>query len=212
MPDLVATRRSLHGVAELLLAGPQHAQSGTIRMAPCRGGFTTVAEPAVSVVGGEVVHGGRSERLHGRTVADVAAAIGLTHVSLVDVYQDGSGIQADDVLEVSDEAAAEIAAAFERGQAGLEVFRPDIAAVLWPEHFDLGITADEVNYGISPGDDHVAVPYAYVGPWTPREGPFWNTSFGAARPLSEIPDLAAWFAEGAEHARNDHARNDKEKQ
>ena len=29
---LVATRRSLHGVAELVIAGPQHRATGTIRL------------------------------------------------------------------------------------------------------------------------------------------------------------------------------------
>ena len=38
--------------------------------------------------------------------------------------------------------------------------------MLWPEHFDLGITLDRVNYGSAPGDADIGVPYAYVGPWT----------------------------------------------
>ena len=207
MTDLVATRRSLHGVAELLLAGPQHARSGTIRLAPCADGFATVADPAVSVVRGALVHDGRTVPLDGHTVTAAAAAVGLAPCSLDDLYRDGSGVTADDLLTVDDGAAETIADAFSRGSTALSTFRPDQTPVLWPEHFDLGITVDEVNYGVSPGDDHLAVPYAYVGPWVAREGAFWNTSFGAARPLSEIPDLAAWFAEGAEHA-----RNDKEKQ
>jgi hypothetical protein len=197
MPDLVATRRSLHGVAELLLAGPQHEISGTIRMTPCAGGFATVAAPEVSVVGGELLYDGRSVRLDGRTVAEVGEAAGLSVRSTAGLYKDGSGIQAGDTLEVDDEAAAEIADAFDKGRAGLHAFRPDETAVLWPEHFDLGITVDEVNFGVSPGDDFLAVPYAYVGPWVAQAGPFWNAPFGAARPLTELPDLAAWFAEGA---------------
>jgi len=71
--------------------------------------------------------------------------------------------------------------------------------VLWPEHFDLAITVDEVNYGVSPGDAAHPQPYAYVGPWTPRTGEFWNAPFGALRPHTDIPTadaLAAWFAEG----------------
>jgi len=201
MPDLAATRRSLHGVAELLLAGPQHARSGTIRLAPCAGGFTTVAAPEASVIRGALVHDGRTVPLDGRTVAEAASAVGLTPCSLADVYHDGSGVGHDDLLRVDDAAAAEIADAFERGHAALGTFHPSETAVLWPEHFDLGITVDEVNFGISPGDDFLAVPYAYVGPWTERSGPFWNAPFGAARPLTELPDLAAWFAEGAELAR-----------
>jgi hypothetical protein len=68
--------------------------------------------------------------------------------------------------------------------------------VLWPEHFDLGVTLDEVNYGVSLGDGYLAEPYAYVGPWQPRTGPFWNAPFGAARPLRDVPDVAGFFAEG----------------
>jgi hypothetical protein len=79
--------------------------------------------------------------------------------------------------------------------------------VLWPEHFDLGITADEINYGVSLGDSWLGEPYAYVAPWQPRSGKFWTTApFGAAVPLRErgdVDSVAAFFAEGAERARLD---------
>jgi hypothetical protein len=39
MTTLVLTRQSLHGVAELVLAGPQYRQSGTIRLRAVPGGF-----------------------------------------------------------------------------------------------------------------------------------------------------------------------------
>ncbi|KAA1421267.1 hypothetical protein F0U44_02845 [Nocardioides humilatus] len=201
MTDLVATRRSLHGAAELLLAGPQHARSGTIRLIPCADGFATTTEPAASIVRGSLVHDGRTVPLDGRTIAEAAAAVGLTPCSLDDLYQDSTGIGLDERLVIDDEAAAEIAAAFALGHDALQAFHPGETPVLWPEHFDLGITVDEVNYGVSPGDGFLAVPYAYVGPWTPLEGAFWNAPFGAARPLSDLtdlPDLAAWFAEGAD--------------
>jgi glucose 1-dehydrogenase len=35
--------------------------------------------------------------------------------------------------------------------------------VLWPEHLDLAVTVDAVNYGVSPGDDAVPAPYLYGG-------------------------------------------------
>ena len=112
MTDLVTTRRSLHGVAELLLAGPQHAASGTIRLTPCAGGFRTVAAPAVSVIGGALVHDGRTTPLDGRTVSDAAAAVGLTPCSLDDVYKDSTGIAPDHVLAVDQAAAISSAAAW----------------------------------------------------------------------------------------------------
>ena len=86
--------------------------------------------------------------------------------------------------------------------------------MLWPEHFDIGISVDEVNYGVSPGDAHIGEPYAYVGPWSPREGAFWNTPFGAARTLTELPDVvavSAFFHDGAQHAAEDPPRPDDER-
>jgi hypothetical protein len=75
--------------------------------------------------------------------------------------------------------------------------------VLWPEHFDLGVTVAEVNYGVSPGDSFLEVPYAYVGPWSldDVQGDFWNAPFGAARPVAGLADLGGFFAEGAAQLR-----------
>ena len=100
-------------------------------------------------------------------------------------------------------AAAELADWFARGDAGLRAFAPDEEPVLWPEHFDLGIALDEVNYGISPGDGGHAGPYAYVGPWTKREGPFWNAAFGSLCAADQLPDaeaVAAYFGAGRQAA------------
>jgi hypothetical protein len=108
------------------------------------------------------------------------------------------------VLAVDAAAAAELAGAFARGEAGMRAFAPDVVPVLWPEHFDVGIQLDEVNYGISPGDAAHPRPYAYVGPWKLPEGEFWNAPFGALRWMDELPDAAAvtaFFADGAARAR-----------
>ena len=78
--------------------------------------------------------------------------------------------------------------------------------MLWPEHFDLAITLAEVNYGVSPGDDEIPEPYAYVGPWTPLVGTFWNVPFGAARALAELDGVGAvvdFFGEGARRVGSD---------
>jgi hypothetical protein len=193
--DFETTRRALHGIAELVLAGPQHARSGTIRLRVTPGGFGTVAEPDLRVDADHLVANGVRLPLKG-TPADLADAAGVRARSLDDVYRDGSGVGLDEVLEVDPGAAQRVAEAFARGDQALREFAPDQTPVLWPEHFDLGITLDEVNYGVSAGDHHIAEPYAYVGPWARRTGPFWNTDFGAAHPLTALDSLVEFFREG----------------
>ena len=74
--------------------------------------------------------------------------------------------------------------------AGARRGAPDLdhptAAQLWPEHFDIGLSATTptggVNLGASPGDAGVAEPYLYVAPWTghrPGDPDFWNAPYGA---------------------------------
>jgi hypothetical protein len=194
---LVTTRRSLHGVAELVLAGPQHAQTGEISLRSVPGGFATTHTPALSVVGAEVVGPDGAVAIDGQTPASLAAALGVRATSLSAVYTDGSGIGEDEALEVDAAAAATIADAFAAGDAALRSLAPDETPILWPEHFDIGISAGEVNYGVSVGDGYLAVPYAYVGPWSPpAQDDYWNAPFGRAVPVDEIDDLLAFFTEG----------------
>jgi hypothetical protein len=200
--ELVATRESLHGVAELLIAGPQHRAHGTIRLRATDGGFGGVLLP-VRVDGAELVWDGGRAPLSG-TCRELGAAAGLDVGAPEGVYSDTSALDPDSPLAVDRDAAAVICDWFGVGDAGLRHFAPDTEAVLWPEHFDLGISLDEVNYGISPGDAGHAGPYAYVGPWEKREGEFWNVSFGALRAAEELPDAAAisaFFAAGRDTAR-----------
>ncbi|MEO3813342.1 hypothetical protein ABGB17_30460 [Sphaerisporangium sp. B11E5] len=192
----VATRKALHAVAELVMAGPQYRRSGTIRLGVTPGGFATVAEPVLRVEGVVLVAGETRVELNGRTLRELGEVTGSGAGAPEGLYHDGSGGAPDDVVVVDAEAAGVLAEALGRGDAALRAFAPGVTPVLWPEHFDLGISVDEVNYGISLGDGHLDEPYAYVGPWQPREGEFWNAPFGAARPLSEVDDLAAFFAEG----------------
>jgi hypothetical protein len=91
------------------------------------------------------------------------------------------------------------------GHEALLAFAPGETPVLWPEHFDVAIRVDEVNYGVSPGDGFSAEPYAYVGVAAAAGGDaFWNAPFGAAVPLRELPGAAAvsgFFTEGRDRAR-----------
>src|SRR5215210_7562555 len=95
-----ATRRSLHGVAELVLAGPQHVVSGTIRLRRTPGGFGTVAEPSLRVNGVQLVGAADGIDLDGRTPAGIAGELGVKVSSLADVYSGGSGVSPDETLYV----------------------------------------------------------------------------------------------------------------
>ncbi len=197
--DADRTRRSLHGVAELLLAGPAYADHGDIRLTPTPGGFGVWRQPGPRVDGTDLVVGDRRVPLIG-TIAEIGAAAGISPRDLSDVYSDGAGVGTGEVVTVSPAAAALLAAAFASGGAALARLAPDAEAVLWPEHFDIGISVPEVNFGVSPGDDFEPRPYAYVGPWqVPSPGGFWNAPFGAAVALSEldgVDGIVAFFAEG----------------
>ncbi|MGW5190646.1 hypothetical protein ACWEOO_15415 [Kribbella sp. NPDC004138] len=192
--SLAVTRRSLHGVAELVLAGPQHGRGGGIRLRVVPGGFGTT-DGDFRVEGDALVAPAGTVRLTG-TYAELAAAVGLEARPLDEVYSGGPMIAPHEHLEIDPAAARLLAEAFARGDAALRAFAPGETPVLWPEHFDVGITVDEVNYGVSPGDDHLPEPYAYIGPWTPRTGAFWNAPFGATRTLAELSDVLEFFTAG----------------
>ncbi|HYT10723.1 MAG TPA: hypothetical protein VEL73_08695, partial [Mycobacteriales bacterium] len=210
MDALVATRRSLHGVAELLVAGPQFRATGTMRLAARPGGFGS-SRPfedltRLGVYGTDLVlhRAGQELRLPlTGTYESLAAAAGLRPGGLEGAYRDGSGVRPSDPIRVDPAAGAELAAAWTTGDAALRALAAEVGQpatpVLWPEHFDVGITLDAVNYGVSPGDSAIEAPYAYVSPPDLREGPFWSQPFGAGRPLRELGDEAAvlaFFREG----------------
>jgi hypothetical protein len=201
--SLAGTRAALHGAAELLLAGPQYRAHGTIRLRVAPGGFATVREPELRIDVDTLVAGGRRIVLADTTYGQAAATAGIEAGAPVGVYREGSGATPDDPVDVDPALAAQLADCFGLGDRALRRFAADQTPVLWPEHFDVGITVDEVNYGVSLGDATIDEPYAYVGPWQPRTGEFWNVPFGAARPLREFDSeeaVAAFFARGRELA------------
>jgi hypothetical protein len=149
------------------------------------------------VAGGDLVWPEGRVALAG-SCRDLAALIGVDAAPPGN-YPDTGGLAPDDPLLVDGSAAELLADWFAQGDAALRDFVPTAVPVLWPEHFDLGITAGEVNYGLSPGDVEHPRPYAYVGPWQPLTGEFWNAPFGALRWAEELPDAAsivAFFTEG----------------
>jgi hypothetical protein len=199
---LVATRRSLHAVAELVIAGPQFRTQGSIELRVRPGGVGGHLS-SVRVDGRDLVWDGGRTTLAG-TCRALAAASGQEVSDLADVYAVGSGVDPDEPLTFDAEELDRLLGWFVRGDAALRAFAPEVEPVLWPEHFDVGFALDEVNYGASPGDTSHTGPYAYVGPWTTREGEFWNAPFGALRDADDLADVDAvvtFFAAGRAAAR-----------
>jgi hypothetical protein len=193
------TRRALHAVAELVLAGPQHRASNTVRLRVIAGGFATIAAPDVRVVGTDLVCADRRVPIDGQTPRSLAEAIGVDAGGPIDLYHDGSGASIDDRLALDAAAAEQIFSAYTIGDAALRLLAPQVEPVLWPEHFDVGIRVDDVNFGVSPGDAHHAEPYAYVGVDPVPEDAFWNAPFGVVRPMTAVgtvEELHAFLAEG----------------
>jgi hypothetical protein len=165
---------------------------------------------ALRVRGGDLVRepDGLTVPLTG-TIAEIAAALGIeAGPPPADVYPPAADLPPEQRLDLTGPAARAVLQALTDGDAALRHLTPAAEPILWPEHFDVGISVDEVNYGVSPGDEVHDLPYAYVGPWTPRRGTFWNEPFGAARTVADLGDVAAirsFFDEGRERAANDPA-------
>jgi hypothetical protein len=204
---LVESRRCWHRVAEHVLAAGQFAAAGTIRLRPHPGGFATV----VGVDGRQLaVEGNRLVVLEGSarretaltTVGDAAAFAGV-EPGLRGSYSPVTSADPDAPLVIDPGAARLMADWYALSDAALRRFTADLGVaqdpVLWPEHLDVAIAVDSVNYGGSLGDDALPEPYLYVGPHEgPPSGPsdeFWNMPFGAAvtRDRIRTPDEAVDF-------------------
>ena len=197
-----STRRQLHAVAEMLIAGPQHRRHGTIRLLVTSSGFCGAVLP-IAVEGTELVWPHRRAELAG-ALALLAAAAGVDIGAPVGLYRSSALLSADAVLDLDAHAAARIHHSLRLGAQALKTFADCQQPVLWPEHFDVAVTVDGANYGVSLGDSYHQGPYAYVGPHRRPTGPFWNAPFGAARLLQAGDDAEAlvdFFTQGKEHLR-----------
>ena len=206
-PSFAAARGALHQVAEHVLAAGQYAATGSIRLRVVPGGFGTTRPLAggrtIDVVGARlVVRDGAEAREYPlttlRELADQAEVpLGLPPTA----YQPATTLTPDAPLEVDEDDARLLAEWYALADAALRRLEPGAEPVIWPEHFDIGITVAAVNYGASPGDGEFPEPYLYVGPHDgPLAGdPFWNASFGAARGIADVPSVAEaleFFADG----------------
>jgi len=213
---LASTRLSLHAVAEHVLAAALHRGTGRIGLRASPGGFATpvfdgrdgLRQVRVDGLGLVVLTEGAGERRQPlTTVGAAAAAVGVEPGAPADVYTPATPLEPDRALVLDQAAAAQVADLFAAVDDALgrlaAVAAPDDPPVaqLWPEHFDLATTIDEVNYGGSPGDDEHPLPYLYVGPWSPPTpgGGFWNEPFGASRTAPDALTAAealAYFEDG----------------
>ena len=200
-----AARRSLHGVAELVLAGPQYRAAGRVRLRVIPGGFATAFQPDVRVQDSRVLAGENVSEINGHTARGLGERLGIAAGRPEGAYGDGSGVGIDEPLALPSDKARAVLDALAVGNDALALFAPAQTPVLWPEHFDVAIRVQEVNYGVSPGDGFLAEPYAYVGVGpVPAGDTFWNAPFGAARPLRELDSVTgtvAFFIEGHERTR-----------
>jgi hypothetical protein len=199
--QLAMTRRSLHAVAELVLAGPQYRATGKLRLRVVPGGFATVLAPQLRAVGVGVIGDGGAVPIDGHTARAIAAELGVQAGRPEGAYADGAGVDPGETLTLRPDQTDVIMGALSRGHEALIAFAPAETPVLWPEHFDVAIRVQDANFGVSTGDGFIEEPYAYVGVSRPPAGDaFWNAPFGAAVPLAELPDaaaVAAFFAEGS---------------
>jgi hypothetical protein len=208
LDELRTTREALHQVAEHVLAAAQFAETGDVRLAYVPGGFSTSVElqggRRVMVIDDELVVVDPVARRTARltTIAEAAAFVGITAGLPSSAYPPATSLRPDAGLAIDQSAATRLAGWYGLADVALRDFSTDVGAgevqpTLWPEHFDLAIALDGVNYGASPGDEHVEQPYVYVGPHggPPRRDEFWNAEFGAVATIAEVgsPDVALGF-------------------
>lgn len=208
-PDvLVATRQALHRVAEHVLSAALHGWNGRIGLRATPGGFGT---PMVTVDGVErrvrvdgtdlvVETGGQVERAPLTTLGAAAALVGIEPGAPAGLYEIATPMEPDATLAVDPDAAQVLADWFALVDEALARFAAELdpddppLAQLWPEHFDLALTHDEVNYGGSPGDADHPWPYLYVGPWSRPEGDLWNEPWGRSVPATDVPAVPGALA------------------
>ncbi|HET9648897.1 MAG TPA: hypothetical protein VFP34_11790 [Microlunatus sp.] len=196
---VIATRRSLHGIAECLLAGPQYRVTGEIALRVTDDGFGTTAGPALRVAGTEIVTGnGRTVPARG-SFAEVAAMLGVEFGRPALDYPDGSGAQPGDEIILDPIQLPRLLDWLALSAAALRRLTSGQEPILWPEHFDVAVLIDDHSYGSSPGDDDHPPPYAYVSAPGYAADDFFNVPFGALRAADTLPrtdHLLAFWREG----------------
>jgi hypothetical protein len=205
-PGFVATRRSLHALAENVLAGDLARNTSKVGLRVTTGGFGQpehfVADRRrrLRIDGDDlVVLDGDDERWERISTMAAAATFAGVKVGPPAQYYEPS-TSPDTELVVDRSVAAELAEWLVLAEQIIEAFRsrhrrdlPTIAQ-LWPEHFDLSITMKSANFGASLGDAAHPAPYLYVAPWRVPEGSFWTYAWGSAFSWESVTDVESGLA------------------
>ena len=214
--DLTTTRLALHRLGVYVIAPTRHAANEKFGLRYTAGGFGTPffaaadtgADTQIRVEGTNLIlqQGDRVQTSPITTLQAAADFLGTSIDAETAAEHDSPEVgDAEETLQVSEDASRFLGHWFGMGFAALESVRADEASVdpsrpqLWPGHFDPAIeVGDEdhrASYGASPGDDSIDEPYLYVSVWYPdRIGidaadPAWNApSFtGAILKLADFP-------------------------
>lgn len=211
--SLVATRESLHRVAEHVLSAARKRAAGhQISLLPGPGGFRTppfgdegrvVAVMATDIA---VIDAGGTRSQPLTSLRAAAEFVGIEPGFPWTKHPPATPLTPDEPLALDAGAARELADWFAVADQALRDLGAELAPddevipQIFPEHFDVAITLAEVNYGASPGDEAIPVPYLYVGPHEPPgSDPFWNAAFGAYVTASDVAtpaDAIAFFRAG----------------
>src|SRR4051812_6670555 len=116
---LGVTRRSLHAVAELVLAGPQYRATGRLRLRVVPGGFATAFPPDVRVQGASVEAGDTLSQISGQTARTLGARLGIAAGGPEGAYRDGCGVGVDEPLALRADHAAVVLDALALGHDAL---------------------------------------------------------------------------------------------
>lgn len=200
--EFAAARRSLHALAEHVVAPARYAAAGRIGLRFTRRGFGTPyfgAGRQVRVEAGRLVIDGAEHAP--ATLGEAAALTGVPFGMPPQVYAAATPAAPGTRLQVDPVAAEALGDWFGFASSVLEQLRFDSRTPspsaspgaspgrveLWPEHFDAAVELGEesagrrATFGASPGDDAHPEPYLYVSPWNARAGAFWNDrAFGGA--------------------------------
>ncbi len=145
------------------MAKAQYASIGKIGLRPHPGGFKTQDDSFVVADG--LLNGAE---INGRTLRSLGATDGALPYTANTPFD-------DEPLTVDPAECRALGDFYALVAASL----PDGGTQqIWPEHFDLAIDLNEVNYGGSPGDATYDHPYLFVGPWDRSDSSTFDDPWG----------------------------------